>query len=297
MDYKVQDNSFGIADFQTELLLILHEFEKICDRYGLRWWTTGGTSIGALRHRGFIPWDDDLDVVMPRPDYERLWALQDEINRDSRFILTRTGEEKNYHHRVMQLVDTETTFIHARSAQEDLEHGVYIDIIPLDARAPGKLGYARQVLNAMAFSVYNIQCLPEYKSGRTVARLTALALWLVKNKKLRWRIWRHCEKEMTKYDWDGAKQIVNLVCDTKSMLRPYDAAAFRDTQKQAFEDMEVNLPVGAQEILRDYFGDFMQLPPEKDRHPVHNTRLIDLEHPYTAYKGKYYCVGKETGAE
>lgn len=297
MEYKVQDNSYGIANFQTELLRILHKFIKICDIYGLRWWTTGGTSIGALRHQGFIPWDDDLDVVMPRPDYERLWGLRDEINCGSRFILTRTELTKNYHHRVMQLVDVETTFIHARSSEEDLEHGVYIDIIPLDARAPGKLGYARQVLNAMVFSVYNIQCLPEYKSGKIVARMTALALSLVRNKKLRYRLWRHCEIEMTKYDWDGAKQIVNLVCDMKSMLRPYDAAWFRETEKCPFEDIEVNLPSGVREALKAYFGDFMQLPPDKDRHPVHNTTLIDLEHPYTQYKGKYYCIGKGTDAE
>lgn len=297
MEYKVQDNSYGIAELQTELLRILHEYIRICDHFSLRWWTTGGTSIGALRHKGFIPWDDDLDVVMPRPDYEQLWALRDEINRDSRFILTRTDEKKNYHHRVMQLVDVETTFIHIRSEKEDIEHGVYIDIIPLDARAPGKLGYARQIFNAMVFSVYNIQCLPEYRSGRAVACMTSLALGLLKSKKLRYQIWRHCEKEMMKYDWDGAHQVVNLVCDIKSMLRPYESVWFRGTEKCLFEDTEVNLPAGARKILHAYFGDFMQLPREEERHPIHNTRFIDLEHPYTQYKGKYYCVGKVADAE
>ena len=74
------------------------------------------------------------------------------------------------------------------------------------------------------------------------------------------------------------------------MLHPYDAQWFSDVKKHKFEDVEINLPIGAEKYLRQYFGDFMQLPPEEFRHPVHKTKLIDLEHPYTQYKGVYYCV-------
>jgi len=293
MAYKDADNTYGIAGFQTELLNILREFMKICEKYNLRWWASGGTCIGALRHNGFVPWDDDLDVAMPRPDYEKLWSLREEINKDSRFIITRTGEGKNYHHRVMQLVDLQTTFIHTRSADEDLEHGVYIDILPMDACAPGKISYCRQVVNAMVFSVYNIQCLPEYNDGKMVRRATNIALKLIRSPKLRYKIWKHCEKQMMKYDWETAGQIAHLACDTKSMLHPYDALWFSDVKKHKFEDVEINLPIGAEKYLTQYFGDFMQLPPEKSRHPVHNTKHIDLEHPYTQYKGIYYCVDKK----
>ena len=75
VEYRVSDNTYGIADYQTELLTILHEFMKICEKYHLRWWASGGTCIGVLRHNGFVPWDDDLGVAMPRPDYEKLWSI------------------------------------------------------------------------------------------------------------------------------------------------------------------------------------------------------------------------------
>ncbi len=290
MEYKVSDNSYGIAAFQTELLKLLHVFMELCERYGLRWYVTGGTCIGALRHKGFVPWDDDLDVVMPRPDYEKLWALRDEINRDSQFIVTRTTKENNYHHRVMQLVDLNTTFVHARCVNEDIEHGVYIDIIPMDGCAPTKLGYYRQVFNAMVFSVYNIQCLPEYNDGKKIAALTSLALKLIPGKALRYKIWKHCEKQMTKWDWDKSSMVAHLSCDLKSMLHPYQGEWFKQVKKARFEDTEVNVPIGAERYLTQYFGDFMQLPPEKSRHPVHNTKMIDLEHPYTQYRGVYYLV-------
>ncbi|MBQ9904896.1 MAG: LicD family protein, partial [Synergistaceae bacterium] len=104
----------------------------MCDKHNLRYWIAGGSLIGVIRHQGFIPWDDDLDVFMPRPDYEKMWSLLGGAMIDGHFVLCRTNRGKNYHHRVMQLVDTETTFIHSRCRDEDIEHGVYIDIIPLD---------------------------------------------------------------------------------------------------------------------------------------------------------------------
>lgn len=290
--YKVQDNSYGIADFQSELLVLLKEFIKICEKYNLRWWIDSGSLIGTLRHNGFIPWDDDLDVAMPRPDYEKLWSLRDEVNKNGRFLICRTGEKKNYHHRVMQLVDTNTTFIHTRSAHEDIEHGVYIDVLPIDGRAPTKLGFLNQAFNASLYSIYNIQCLPEYNDGKTVGTIVKIALAIIQNKHLRYKIWKHCEKRMTRWDFDKTEYVCQICCDTRTMRTPFKSEWVRSVKKHQFEDIEVNIPIGADLFLRQYFGDYMQLPPEEKRHPVHNTVLIDLEHPYTQYRGKYYCVEK-----
>ncbi len=293
MEYKVTDNTYGIADFQTKLLEILHEFIAICKRYNLRWWGCGGTCIGALRHNGFIPWDDDLDIGMPRPDYEKLWSLRDEINKEGHYILTRTTDNKNYHHRVIQFMDTNTTFIHSRSENEDIEHGIYIDIIPMDACAPTKLGYYRQVFNAILFSIYNVQCLSEYNKKKSINIATSIALKLIKSKKIRYHIWKHCENQMTKYNWETAKQIIQITCDLTSMTHPYKAEWFRSVKTHQFEDIEINLPIGVEHYLSLCYKDFMQYPPEQLRHPIHNTKLIDFNTPFSAYKGKYYCIKDE----
>ena len=93
----VKDNTFGIADLQDKMLDILKYFIKICDENGLRYWAGGGTCLGALRHGGFIPWDDDLDIFMPRPDYERLYKIWRNVSTNKQYKLCRTTRKKNYH--------------------------------------------------------------------------------------------------------------------------------------------------------------------------------------------------------
>ena len=149
---SVKDNSCGIADLQDKMLDILKYFISLCENNGLRYWLAGGTCLGALRHGGFIPWDDDLDVYMPREDYEKLWDIMSKGKADGQYKLCRTSKEKNYHHRVMQLVDLNTTFIHSRSKDEDIEHGVYIDIIPIDACPNNIISRVVQFINAVIFS-------------------------------------------------------------------------------------------------------------------------------------------------
>ena len=89
MENRIKDNSFGIAGLQEKMLNLLCELIRVCEENHLTYWACGGTCIGALRHSGFIPWDDDLDVFMPREDYEKLWRTRKQFD-SKKFILCRT---------------------------------------------------------------------------------------------------------------------------------------------------------------------------------------------------------------
>lgn len=284
----VKDNTFGIADLQDKMLDILKYYIRICEENNLRYWAGGGTCLGALRHKGFIPWDDDLDVFMPREDYERLYEIWNDVSDSSKYKLCRTTKEKNYHHRVMQIVDLTTTFINKRSVNEDIEHGVYIDIIPMDCAAPSSLGRFRQVIDSVLFSIYNIQTLPEFQGGKAMRMGTTLFLNLVKNNDSRYKIWKKAEKKMTRYSWAESQELRELTTSFKSIFRILPKEWFNE-RKTEFEDIMISIPSGAEEYMTAIYGDFMKLPPEEERAVRHNTVFIDLNNPYTKYKGIYYC--------
>lgn len=283
---SVKDNTYGIAPLQDKMLDILKHFISVCNENGLRYCVTAGTCIGALRHHGFIPWDDDLDVCMPRPDYEKLWKIYDNSN-EPKFKLCRTDVEKNYHHRVMQIVDIDTTFINKRSQNEDIEHGVYIDIIPLDACPKSPFKRFSQIVNSVLFSVYNIQNLPEFNGGKLMKFAVSVLLGFVRRNEKRIRIWKKAEKRMTRYKWDDYDSCIYLASSFELLFKPFPKEWFRIRECE-FEDTTVVLPYEAEKFCEYLYGDYMQFPPVEDRHPRHNTVLIDLDNSYTKYKGKYY---------
>lgn len=288
---NVKDNTYGIAELQDKMLDILKFFISECDKYKLRYWLAGGTCLGALRHGGFIPWDDDLDVYMPRPDYERMWKLLGGKIMNDHYVLCRTDKNKNYHHRVMQFVDVNTTFIHSRNVNEDVEHGVYIDIIPIDACPNTRLQRFEQFVNAVLFSIYNIQCRPEYNGGKLTGVMsfgTTVLLGLVRNPETRYRIWTRAEKQMTKYDWEKCSHIKCISSQFHELMTAFPKEWFGE-RKEAFEDIMAAVPSKAEAYCKAMYGDYMALPPEEKRAVRHHTEMIDLNNSYRKYKGIYYC--------
>ena len=121
-----------LKGLQAKSLEILKVFKEFCDRNGLLFYFCGGCCIGTLRHGGFIPWDDDIDVFMPRPDYERLTQLWNKEMADTPYMFSRATEKQFLRSLLSAVVDTNTTFIKERQADLDIPHGVRLEILPLD---------------------------------------------------------------------------------------------------------------------------------------------------------------------
>lgn len=291
---SVKDNSCGIASLQDKMLDILKYFISVCEKNNLRYWLAGGSCLGALRHSGFIPWDDDLDVYMPRRDYEKLWKIMGGGKIDDHFILCRTTKEKNYHHRVMQIVDLNTTFIHSRSKDEDIEHGIYIDIIPIDACPNNVFQRFAQFFNAVVFSICNIQQKPEYNGGKLTGLMgigTSVMLGIIRSQDARYRRWSKAEKRMTKYNWDKCSHIKCITSQFHELMTAFPKEWFGD-RKERFEDIFASVPSNAEAYCKAMYGDYMAIPPKEKQVVRHHTEHIDLNESYTKYKGIYYCVDK-----
>ena len=112
-------------------LNLLQEFAKVCDKHGLHFWIDSGTLLGAIRHKGFIPWDDDIDVVMFREDYDKLVAIAHSEFKDP-YLFQTAYTEKQFVRGHAQLRDTRTTAIIPEEVYKDFNQGIFIDIFVMD---------------------------------------------------------------------------------------------------------------------------------------------------------------------
>ena len=289
-DYELSEG-VTVRQLQLKLLEIFLYFKKICEENNLTYWCGGGTMLGAVRHKGFIPWDDDLDVFLPRKDYERLYEFWYQVADSCYFVLVSSDEKFIYHHAAMNLVDVRTTYVNRHSVNEDIYHGIYIDVIPFEGCPSSKVERALQIYHSIMFSVFNVQRLPD-NQGSLLRLPTKILLSLVRSSQSRYKIWKKHQDKMTQYDFFTAKYVKETVSSFKGLFRLYDRDVF-NTVDAVFEGHMVKIPAGYDYYMKCIYGDYMSLPKDisidmSSRYEV--IKFIDLNEPYTKYRGIYYLV-------
>lgn len=273
---------------QKKSLEVLLVFKEFCEKHGLLFYLCGGGCIGAARHQGFIPWDDDVDVFMPRPDYEKLVQLWPKEMGNTKYRFCRSTEKEYTRYLMAAISDESTTFIKERQQDLDTSHGVRLDIIPLDGRPETKWEKYCQILWALIRQIYLDQE-PLTSGGRLSYWGSKFLLFLCPTWKLRFRVACLAEKHMTRYPFGSTGKVTELCARYQPMLRDYPLEAFESATYLPFEGMDMPVPVGYETYLTMAFGDYRKLPPEAEQVPKHDAVYIDLEHSYKEYKGKYYC--------
>ena len=271
---------------QAKCLEMAEYFVQFCKENDLLCYLCGGGAIGTLRHKGFIPWDDDLDFFMPRKDYEKLAQLWPQ-KADSRYQLSKSNE--NYIDRTLFITirDTQTTCIKPYQQDLDIPHGLALDVLPLDYYPANGLSRKKQVIAALVYSLFCAQTIPE-KHGGIMKWGSQALLALVPSKKLRYKIWKKAEAEMTKYTKEESDGITELCSGPYYMKKKYPISSFEAALWLPFEETELPIPVGYDEYLKTAFGDYMTPPPVEKQVAHHDAVLVDLEKSYTHYKGEYY---------
>ena len=273
---------------QEKSLEILVYFKEFCQKHGLLFYFCGGCCIGAIRHKGFIPWDDDIDVFMPRKDYERLAQLWPK-EADPQYAYCRSDKGHYLRSLLSAISDENTTFIKERQQDLDISHGIRLEILPLDGCPESRFARKRQILWALIYSMFNNNEAPTSK-GKGAYLLGRFLLALAPTQGVRYRGWRLAEKRMSRWPiTPETKHITELCARYQYMVNDYPAEAFASAKWVEFEGLSMPVPIGYDTYLRMAFGDYMQLPPEEERIPKHEAVLVDTEHSYRQYKGTYYC--------
>ena len=284
-------NEISVRDIQNKMLEILIYFRDFCEANDLKFTLCGGTCLGAVRHGGFIPWDDDVDVFMLREDYEKLQGLWEKNADTSRYSCVRSNETINIHHSATEIKDNNTTFINRHSVESDINHGLMIDVIPIDGIPEAGWRKTLQMIDAMIYCCFNFQRLPEHK-GKLTYLATKVMLGIFRGSKIRYKIWKSAEKRISGYGTVNCGTVASFGEGTSIMQMRFPTQWFRDVEYMDFEGHRMPVPADVDKYLKISFGDYMQLPPEEERVARHNAVFIDLDNSYTKYKGIYYCVDK-----
>lgn len=280
-DFTVSEKRKKIWKVQIDLIKELH---RICEKYNLKYFASNGTLLGVIRHNGFVPWDDDVDIVMPRKDYDKLMEVAKEECEYPFFLQTAANEEE-YFRNYARLRNCETTAMPFRDWNKKSCNGIFIDIFPLDGYSENKFKNSIQQfrfkLNCALANTYIYY--PDFEDNGLV-RKVLYTISKVYCKMFKYTsLLNKIEKIRTKVSYEKASTIYEVTHGGKFMVFPkkfYENATYMD-----FEYIKLPVPAEYDQILKKHYGDYMQLPPKEER-GQHHTILFDPEKSYTEYIGK-----------
>ena len=223
-----------IEALQKKSLEILDFFKEFCDKHNLLFYFCGGCCIGTIRHEGFIPWDDDVDVFMPRIDYEKLCRLwRREVSPD-KYVLCRADEEHYLRSQLTAIVDPHTTFIKENQQDLDIPHGIRLEVMPLDGCPSSRIKRKIQIFWGLVYQVFCMQDPPTSK-GKLPELLGRAALFCFPGWKKKTKVWKFAEKQMSKYKFKESSKITELCVRFEYMRNEYPRKAFEKAVYKEFE--------------------------------------------------------------
>lgn len=271
-DTTIKD--YGLRPVWNEMLAIFDEFVKLCKKHNLRYYAYAGTALGAVRHDGFIPWDDDMDLAMPRPDYERFVRIaNDELPHNLRFVNWKNTPEFHLLFGKIQLSDKMKVLKVEQEVGHILSNGIFIDIFPLDGY-PSKCqctiikvrDFFLSLLERFRFCTYSSL---SWK-GKAAWCIGGLLTLICPNLHSYNQFLRKHENTLLKFHFGSTENVGDVGYWHNVLHHPsYGKAVWGDPSPHKFEDRIIMLPTDVDAHLRAHFGDYMRLPSEESRSPSH----------------------------
>lgn len=244
---------------------ILCDVAEFCEKNGLQYSLACGTALGAIRHNGFIPWDDDVDICMPRADYERFLDLYD----SERYEIYDTRYQKNYPYAFAKVCDRNTVLL--EHIEEPCPFGVYIDVFPIDG-LPADPSIQKRHMKRLGrdFRLLAWKRMPKDKKLDIPHKLILIAaksiLHVVPIRVLIWNL----EHDVKKYSYARSEQVGHLVSPAPWGEDIKPKTVFENPVRHVFEDREFFVPGNVHQYLTLEYGDYMQLPPKEKQVAKHD---------------------------
>lgn len=268
--------SYDLKQLQQKILGNLSVVHEVCEKHNLRYYLWAGTMLGAVRHKGFIPWDDDIDIAMPRKDYEALIAHAKEWLPVPYEIVSYETDRDNYPLPFAKLQDASTTLIE-RSHLSYLG-GVYIDIFPLDGMCNGKLRRRWHFMKYQWYkkALYFVHRDP-YRHGHGVSSWLPLLCRKVYTMQ---ELQEKMKRLQTEFDYEDSALVVDHDDGLKGVM-PKEILGTPTLVE--FEGRQFCGVEQAHTYLSKKYGEYMVIP-DGEHQRQHNFNYLNLEQAYREYK-------------
>lgn len=267
-------------------LELVNKFVQVCSQYGLKYFITGGTLLGAVRHKGFIPWDNDIDILMPRKDYNKLQEIGEDAFKAPFFFQTPVTEKGRYYCAYTKIRHELSTAASFKEYKQGLNCGIFIDIFCLDELPDNRLRRRLFTFELNEISKMQRFCFDnqprdgvlnkiKYGLQRIIYRLVfhspdAAGLFIIFNRKA------------GKFSGKGRREVGTLEFGYNEKV-VWDRNWWSDSEQLVFEDLSLCATKSYDAVLRKQYGDYMQIPDDK---ATHDYLEFDPDVPYKEFFGQ-----------
>ena len=257
---------------------LLREFDRVCKRLQLSYFLVCGSALGAVKYGGFIPWDDDIDVAMYREDYERFCREAPDLLPGHLFVQNFRSDPA-FPHIYSKLRNSNTTYIEQSAARLPINHGIFLDVFPLDGYPKGRiagkiLDFCKRLCVSILLSAYDLpdsgarklwRALGLHRCSRTVVKIL--------------------DRMIRRYRVEDSKLICNHG-NWQGALEYAPAWQYGTGKEAAFEGMAVRIPEQFDAYLRQKYGDYTAELPCEEQVGHHPPVVMDCSRSYISYREK-----------
>lgn len=262
-----------LKDIELELLIYI---DKLCKQHNLKYYLVGGTLLGSIRHKGFIPWDDDIDIGMMRDDYNRLIYLLAKDKSDKYFVQN-FQTDPEYPRYITKIRLNGTKFIEGYLKDYNMHHGIFIDIFPLDKirdknekKLDFRVNFANKILTLRTIRNGHIKNFR--KSKKIIAKILRPFTFLIPLK-----FYNTTIDYIYGYEnGENGNYITNFSSQYGWRKQTFPIDVYGEGTYLEFEGYQFMAPAKWEVILKSLYGDYMKLPPEEKRNSGHDVVHIDL---------------------
>ena len=250
----------NVEELRNKQIEILDYVSQFCEENEINYWLDCGTLLGAVRHEGYIPWDDDIDIAMHRSDYNKFLRYFPQKSNDSKFELKCIENNKDWHHPFAKVMNNETLFI-----QDGHTMGINIDIFPYDDMVDDMNEFKKNYKTRDLLKVINsIQCSEHLPRGNKFRKCIVYIIRWILRRFPKYYFIRKISEMAQKHNGKGLKTVGSFTNDIS--MKSCKKEWVSEFVKGSFEGKQYNIPVGYKELLTCLYGeDYMQLPPEEKR--------------------------------